>query len=227
MGEAVRAGIYAGRHKQRHAGGFYGAGGFGGGPFGPDGPFGPGGPFGGDGPFGGGSFGGGGRGRGGPGGGRRRKRFDGDELRLLMLKLIGDEPRHGYDIIREIESLSGGAYAPSPGLVYPTLTLLADMDLIAEQGEGGARKSYAITDAGKAELDAKSDEVEAVLARLASFAERGGRESAAPALRAMQNLAATVRNKMMHAARSGEMSQEELFKIVEIIDETAQKIERL
>ncbi|WP_337828425.1 PadR family transcriptional regulator [Pseudonocardia sp. TMWB2A] len=144
-----------------------------------------------------------------------------------MLKLIGDEPRHGYDIIREIESLSDGAYAPSPGLVYPTLTLLADMDLIAEQGEGGARKSYAITDAGKAELDAKADEVKAVLERLGSFAGRGGRDSIAPALRAMQNLAATMRNKVMQSARTGEMSQEDLFKIVDIIDEAAQKIERL
>lgn len=144
-----------------------------------------------------------------------------------MLKLIGDEPRHGYDIIREIEGLSDGAYAPSPGLVYPTLTLLADMDLIAEQGEGGARKSYAITDAGKAELDAKADEVKAVLERLGSFAGRGGRDSIAPALRAMQNLAATMRNKMMQSARTGEMSQEDLFKIVDIIDEAAQKIERL
>ena len=51
-----------------------------------------------------------------------RRMFDGGELRLVLLKLIADEPRHGYDLIREIEELTGGAYAPSPGVVYPTLT---------------------------------------------------------------------------------------------------------
>ena len=59
-------------------------------------------------------------------GGGRRRMFDGGELRLVLLKLIQDEPRHGYDLIKEIEELTGGAYAPSPGVVYPTLSMLAD-----------------------------------------------------------------------------------------------------
>ncbi|WP_447514071.1 PadR family transcriptional regulator, partial [Clostridioides difficile] len=58
--------------------------------------------------------------------------FDGTELRLILLKLIEEQPRHGYDLIREIEERSGGAYAPSPGVVYPTLTMLDDMGLIEE-----------------------------------------------------------------------------------------------
>src|SRR5690606_25340682 len=82
-------------------------------------------------------FGGHGRhehGRAGMGGrGGRRRLFDGGELRLVLLKLIGDQPRHGYDLIREIEDKTGGAYAPSPGVIYPTLTLLADMGLIEEE----------------------------------------------------------------------------------------------
>jgi hypothetical protein len=65
------------------------------------------------------------------GGGRRgrrtRRMFESGELRLVLLKLIADEPRHGYDLIRAIEELTGGEYAPSPGVVYPTLTLLQDM----------------------------------------------------------------------------------------------------
>ncbi len=144
-----------------------------------------------------------------------------------MLKLIGDSPRHGYELIRAIEELSGGSYAPSPGLVYPTLTLLADMDLIVEQGDGGPRKSYAITDAGKAELDAKSGEIEELLERIAGFARRGNRADAAPAMRAMQNLGTALRHKMMQSAGEGEAARERLFAIVEIIDEAARKIERL
>ena len=61
---------------------------------------------------------------GGRGGGRgRRKMFDGAELRLILLALIGEQPRHGYDLIKAIEERSGGAYAPSPGVVYPTITM--------------------------------------------------------------------------------------------------------
>ncbi len=68
---------------------------------------------------------------GGPGRGRRRM-FEGGELRLVLSKLIVDEPRHGYDLIRAVEDMTGGQYAPSPGVVYPTLTLLQDMGLIEE-----------------------------------------------------------------------------------------------
>ena len=68
-----------------------------------------------------------------PMGGRRARMFDGSELRLMLLKLIADTPRHGYDLIRAIEALTAGAYAPSPGVVYPTLTLLDEMGLIEEQ----------------------------------------------------------------------------------------------
>jgi len=77
------------------------------------------------------------------GGGRRgrrtRRMFESGELRLVLLKLIADEPRHGYDLIRAIEELTGGEYAPSPGVVYPTLTLLQDMGLIEEAPGEGAR----------------------------------------------------------------------------------------
>ena len=73
-----------------------------------------------------------GGGRHGRGGGRGRM-FGSGELRLVLLKLIADEPRHGYDLIRAIEEMTHGDYAPSPGVVYPTLTMLQDMGLIEEQ----------------------------------------------------------------------------------------------
>src|SRR5215470_2046163 len=65
-------------------------------------------------------------------GGRRRRVFDSGELRLVLLKLIADEARHGYELIRAIEELSGGLYVPSPGMVYPTLTMLHEMGQIEE-----------------------------------------------------------------------------------------------
>src|SRR5258708_36778868 len=81
-------------------------------------------------------------------GGGRRRMFDGGELRLVLLKLIADKPRHGYDLIRAIEERTGGPYAPSPGIVYPTLTLLSEMGLIDEQLARGARQQFAGTPEG-------------------------------------------------------------------------------
>ena len=67
--------------------------------------------------------------------------FESGELRLVLLKLIADEPRHGYQLIKAIEELTEGDYAPSPGVVYPTLTMLDDIGLIAEkQVDGRARR---------------------------------------------------------------------------------------
>lgn len=158
---------------------------------------------------------------GGPG---RRRMFEANELRLILLKLINDEPRHGYDLIREIETLSGGAYAPSPGVVYPTLTLLADMDLASEQlGAGGSRKLFAITDAGKTHLAERADEVGAALARLEALAKVGERTNGAPIRRAMENLKMALRNRLEKEGADTDT----MFDVAALIDEAARKIERL
>src|SRR6185437_3841761 len=102
-------------------------------------------------------------------GGRRRRVFDSSELRLVLLKLIADQPRHGYDLIRAIEDLTGGAYVPSPGVVYPTLTLLQEMGHIEEAASEGARRAFAVTADGAAHLAAKKPEVEELFARLAQL----------------------------------------------------------
>jgi len=106
------------------------------GPFGPG--FGPP-PFGGPGHH--------GRGRGGRG--RRIRRGN---VRAAILGLLNERPMHGYEMIQELESRTGGIWRPSPGSVYPTLQLLEDEGLItAEQTEG--RKRFALTEAGQAEAE--------------------------------------------------------------------------
>ncbi|ODP38279.1 PadR family transcriptional regulator [Sphingomonas turrisvirgatae] len=159
---------------------------------------------------------------GGPGRGRRRM-FAGDELRLVLLKLIEEGPRHGYDLIREIEDRTGGAYAPSPGVVYPTLTMLADMGLIAEQASDDAKKVFAITTAGQAHLTEREEEVEALFERLAGIGAMRSRSHGSPVRRAMGNL----RTVLQHRLGDGEVSQETLHAVAELIDEAARKIERL
>ena len=161
-------------------------------------------------------------GEGGRGGGRRRM-FDGSELRLVLLRLIADQPRHGYDLIKEIEERTGGAYAPSPGVVYPTITLLADMGLIEEQQSEGAKKLFAVTAAGQAELDEKAEEVAALMARIAEMGEHRERASGgAPIRRAMGNLRAALGERL-----SGEVDADTLHAVADILDEAARKIERL
>ena len=167
--------------------------------------------------------GGGGRGGSGGRGGGRRRMFGSGELRLVLLKLIADEPRHGYDLIKAIEELTGGDYAPSPGVVYPTLTMLTDMGLIEEQAAEGSRKAYAATAEGKAHLDENKDEVEALLERLAEAAPDAEGKRHPPIGRAIGNLMNALRHRVAHDGFDEALVHE----ITEILDEAAQRIERL
>ena len=164
------------------------------------------------------------RGWGGRRGRGRRRMFESGELRLVLLKLIADEPRHGYDLIRAVEELTGGEYAPSPGVVYPTLTLLEDMGLIEEQAdEGSSRKIYAATSEGRDHLDEKATEVEALFERLEELAP-DERQSAGPAIgRAVKNLMTALSHRV---GRDG-LDEELLHEIAAILDEAAQRIERV
>lgn len=160
---------------------------------------------------------------GGRGDGGRRRLFGGDELRLVLLKLIEEQPRHGYDLIREIEARTGGAYAPSPGVVYPTLTLLADMGLIDEMPGGGARKLFTITEAGQATLAEKAEEVAALFARLAEIGAARARTDAAPVRRAMGNLRAALQDRLS----ADDVTADIQHAVAALLDEVTQKIERL
>jgi DNA-binding PadR family transcriptional regulator len=156
-------------------------------------------------------------------GGRRSKRmFEGGELRLVLLKLIADEPRHGYDCIRAIEDMTGGEYAPSPGIIYPTLTLLEDMGLIEEAPSKASRKPYQATAEGRAHLDENAEEVDALFERLEELAPKQS-HSAGPAIgRAVKNLMTALSHRV---GRDG-LNDDLLHEIAAILDEAAQKIER-
>lgn len=145
------------------------------------------------------------------------------ELRLVLLKLISDQPRHGYNLIRAIEEMTHGSYAPSPGVVYPTLTMLQDMGFIEEAGEGGSRKIFAITSDGRSHLEEKAEEVDAVMARLSDIGEGRRKAGGAPVKRAVGNLLSAL----WHRVNSEEFDEEGLHEIAEILDEAARKIERL
>lgn len=160
---------------------------------------------------------------GGRSGRRARRMFESGELRLVLLKLIAEQPRHGYDLIRAIEELTGGTYAPSPGVVYPTLTMLQDMGLIEEKSVEGARKPFQITEAGIAHLEENADEADELIQRLKTFSPSHYPEGGSPIWRAMRNLGVAIR----HRVGRGEISEETIHEAAALIDELAQKIERL
>ncbi|WP_337660873.1 PadR family transcriptional regulator [Erythrobacter sp. Alg231-14] len=167
--------------------------------------------------------------RGGPGGGsaggrkRRGRMFGAGELRLALLALIAEEERHGYELIKAIEEMTGGDYAPSPGAVYPTLQLLADEGKIAEAKSKDAKKPFKATDEGTAELEERKDEVDALMGRLGKHGERAEKVKSPDLFRAMGNLATVLKNR----ARSGKLDKNAMDEIVDIIDEVAKRIERL
>ena len=109
---------------------------------------------------------------GGGGGGRGRgpKMFDAGAMRYIVLQLISEKPRHGYEIIKELEQRSGGGYSPSPGAIYPLLSMLLDMGHVSATPDGN-KKLHAITPEGEAFLAENRQFVDAIVARMSDPAE--------------------------------------------------------
>jgi DNA-binding PadR family transcriptional regulator len=152
-----------------------------------------------------------------------RRFFAHGDLRLVMLRLIEEKPRHGYEIIKEIEDRVGGAYSPSPGVIYTTLTLLEELGHVSVMPGEGARKLHTITDEGRALLIANRQAVDALFARMDKPRESGGDRPAPRVVRAARNLRMAVR---MRLAR-GALSPEQVDAITEILDAAAVNVERI
>jgi len=162
---------------------------------------------------------------GGWGGHRRRDRkrmFESGELRLVLLKLIADEPRHGYELIKAIEDLTEGDYGPSPGVVYPTLNMLEDIGFIAERKSKDSKKVYEATDAGRTHLEENADEVEELIGRLEGHGHSRRRGQRPEIGRAIGNLMTALRNRVAHDGWNEDL----LHEVIDILDEAAQRIER-
>ena len=156
-------------------------------------------------------------------GGRDRKRmFEGGQLRLVLLKLIADEPRHGYELIKAIEDLTEGDYGPSPGVVYPTLNMLEDIGFIVERKSKDSKKVYEATDTGRTHLEENEDEVDELFERLEGHG-RTRRHGQRPEIgRAIGNLMTALRNRVATEGWHEDLLEE----VVDILDDAAQRIER-
>jgi DNA-binding PadR family transcriptional regulator len=157
--------------------------------------------------------------------GRHRHRFgrffEHGDLRFVILALLEEQARHGYELIKELEERTGGAYRPSAGVIYPTLALLEDEGLIRQAGGETGRKLYEITDEGRALLEQNRTGVEAVFARMQEAAQNAG--PGRPRVgRAMMNLGMALKTRL-----SQPITPEQLDRLVAMIDDTAAAIEKL
>lgn len=166
-----------------------------------------------------------GRGPGGPGGrGNLGRFFAHGDLRLVILNLIAEKPRHGYEIIKAIEEAVGGAYSPSPGTIYPTLTLLEELGYVTvTPSPEGAKKLHEITDQGRAFLEANRPTLNLLLAKMAEATRTHGGGPAPQILRAMENLKLSLRLRLDR----GPLSPEQLDAVAAAIDAAATAVERL
>jgi DNA-binding PadR family transcriptional regulator len=150
---------------------------------------------------------------------RRRRIFDQGELKLVILQSISENPSYGYEIIKALETRLHGMYSPSPGVVYPTLTLLEELGYVTISSRDDGKKIHSITPEGQAFLEANQETLAATYQRL----EQTVNERPPPQIiRAIENLKLALRLRLAR----GTITPEEIQTIAKILDKAAVQVER-
>ena len=155
-------------------------------------------------------------------GGRSGRMFEHGRLRLVLLQLIAAKPAHGYELIKAVEDKTGGAYSPSPGVIYPTLTLLEELGYISVEASEGNRKLYAITTTGQQHLSEQQPAL-AEMSRRFDSQQPHRSDVPLPILRGMENLKMALRLRL----QQGEISTQTARAIAAALDQATQHIEQL
>jgi DNA-binding PadR family transcriptional regulator len=155
-------------------------------------------------------------------GGRLGRVLDQGDLRYLLLHMIAEKPRHGYELIKAIEEKFGGMYSPSPGVIYPTLTLLEELGYVRPETDGGTRKLYSITAEGAAFLDENRALVDTILDRMAAAGRAYAGGPAPEIRRAFHNLQLALSIRL----GKGPLDAAQLRTVTEALDRAAAEIER-
>jgi len=150
---------------------------------------------------------------------RRRRLFDQGELKLVILQAISEKPRYGYEIIKGLEERLNGTYSPSPGVVYPTLTLLEELGYASASSREDGKKVHAITPEGLAFLQANREVLDATFQRLTQTVTE---QPPPQIIRAVENLKLAVKLRL----RQGPLSSEEIQRIAAVFDKAALEIEQ-
>jgi DNA-binding PadR family transcriptional regulator len=148
--------------------------------------------------------------------------FDHGDLRFVLLQLISEKPRYGYELIKAIEEQFAGSYSPSPGVVYPTLTLLEEQGYLRPETAEGPRKLFSITAEGTDFLAANQELVKAILKRMAELSRAIGGGPAPEIRRAMHNLEMALSIRLGR----GPLEPGQIRAIADALDRVATEIER-
>lgn len=158
--------------------------------------------------------------------GRQLKRmFDHGDLRVLLLSMIATKPSHGYEIIREIDEASSGLYVPSPGVIYPTLTLLEEQDLVVANIAEKGRKNYSITSEGTQFL-AEHQEIEKNIQSKLAYA-RELSQNAGGVSEEIESAVGKLKAVLRHKLVLNELSVEKAGRIASILNEAVEQIEAI
>jgi DNA-binding PadR family transcriptional regulator len=149
--------------------------------------------------------------------------FDNGHLRLVILQHIAEKPSYGYEIMKAIEEKLAGAYSPSPGVIYPTLTLLEEEGLATVSSTEGNRKLYAATEQGKEYLNANRVQLKAIFSRIEETGKAFGRGRSPQVNRAIMNLKFALKMRLSR----GDLTSEQVSKIAEAIDAAARTIDEV
>ena len=152
----------------------------------------------------------------------RERLFDAGDIKLVILKLLSEQPSYGYQLIKTMEERLGGGYTPSAGVVYPTLTMLEEEGL-AKAAETDGKKVYSATAEGLEYLKANAARVDQLFERLEETG-RGFRRGRSPEiLKAFMDLRSAVMSKVWRRGAT----PEQIKKIAEAIHKAAEEIDKL
>jgi DNA-binding PadR family transcriptional regulator len=149
--------------------------------------------------------------------------FGHGEMRLVILQLLGENAAHGYELIKSIEERLDGAYAPSPGLIYPTLTQLEEAGYLSSEAGEDSKRSYSITEAGREYLKFSKNKVDHIFERMAHVASCQRKANSPELSAAMDKLKQALRGKTTQK----EFNSAQARSMAEIIEQAAGAIEKL
>lgn len=153
---------------------------------------------------------------------RREKVLDAGDIHLLILHFLSQGTVHGYEIIKRVEDLSKGEYAPSPGIIYPNLSLLEKQEYISSSGPLVGRKAFSLTPAGLLHLQENETDLQNIISRFSLLAIMVENRSLPEVDRAIHNIKMALNTRLSCPS----LSKATLYAIIDALDEAAKKIEQ-
>ncbi|HEX8811547.1 MAG TPA: PadR family transcriptional regulator [Terracidiphilus sp.] len=162
-------------------------------------------------------------GRRGFGRGGRERLFDAGDIKLVILKLLSEEPSYGYQLMKTMEQRLAGGYTPSAGVIYPTLTMLEEEGLISAATSEGNKKVYSVTPQGQEFLEAHKQRIGELFMRLEEAGEEFRRGRSPELMKAFMNLRGAIWARLAR----GNATPEQIQKLSEIVHRAAKEIDEL